>query len=195
VTIQNFRGQIVGFLNVCSHRATQMRVCGRGNGLLRCPYHGWVYNQSGVPVGIPDNDRLFQLTTTDREALALRSVAVEARGGLLFLRLSDDNPDLDAALSVGSPPHTANPPLLIAEHVTISDQLDSVASGDDRPVIAQNLALDQSQGWSVARYHVPLSAGRTLLGAVLFRSEIGATEVPPESISHLWASLAQEGGS
>src|ERR1700733_7788677 len=44
ITIQNFDGELRGFRNVCSHRHARLRAECRGNGLLRCPYHGWTYN-------------------------------------------------------------------------------------------------------------------------------------------------------
>ena len=45
-------GVVRGVRNVCIHRGA--RVCsGRGHGPLRCPYHGWTYNDDGVLIGVP----------------------------------------------------------------------------------------------------------------------------------------------
>lgn len=41
------------FLNTCAHRHAQLCTPGRHAGAVRCPYHGWVYDREGVPVGIP----------------------------------------------------------------------------------------------------------------------------------------------
>lgn len=184
VTIQNFRGAVTGFLNVCSHRATQMRVCGRGNGVLRCPYHGWVYNQKGVPVGIPDNDRLFQLTPADREALALPPVAVARRGGLLFLRLDPDGPP--AADDLGG----ADDPLVAERVATVAapwaDIRASWTVGTDTP--APNLILDQADGWVLARYVVPVTADRSLVGAAVFHAEQTSLDALPAALARAWTT-------
>lgn len=98
ITVQNFRGSLRGYWNVCSHRGTQMRHAGCGTGPLRCPYHGWVYNAEGIPIGIPDNDLLFGLDATARKQLALRRVEVEVIGRLVFVRVDPDTETLLAAL-------------------------------------------------------------------------------------------------
>ncbi len=98
ITVQNFRGALGGYWNVCSHRGTQMREAGCGVGPLRCPYHGWVYNAHGIPIGIPDNDLLFGLDATARKRLALRRVEVEILGRLVFVRVDPGTEPLIEAL-------------------------------------------------------------------------------------------------
>ncbi len=87
VVIQNFEGALKGFHNVCSHRHARIRSTACGNGLLRCPYHGWTYNGEGVPVGIPGNAEFFGLDRAARKELALAPIAVECLGNLVFARL------------------------------------------------------------------------------------------------------------
>jgi phenylpropionate dioxygenase-like ring-hydroxylating dioxygenase large terminal subunit len=101
ILVQNFDGLLRGFYNVCSHRHARLRATDCGNGLLRCPYHGWTYNAEGVPVGIPGNSEYFGLDRDARQSLALRSVAVECCGDLVFARLASDGPDLATALGSG----------------------------------------------------------------------------------------------
>jgi len=189
VTVQNFRGVIAGFLNVCSHRATQMRVCGREKGLLRCPYHGWVYNQKGVPIGIPDNDRLFQLTQADREALALVPVAVAQRGALLFLRLAPEGLPLDEDIAGADS-------TLVAERVATVDLAwgeilapwKAEAKASSGRLIAPNLVLQEAAGWCVARYVVPVTAFRSLVGTALFYAEETSLDALPEAVSRIWTA-------
>jgi choline monooxygenase len=104
ILVQNFDGSLRGFDNVCSHRHARLRQAECGNGLLRCPYHGWTYNAEGVPVGIPGNAEYFGLDRTARQALALRPVAVECCGDLVFARLAADGPDLATALGAYGEP-------------------------------------------------------------------------------------------
>ena len=47
------QGKPRAYLNVCSHRHAQLCELGNHTGAVRCPYHGWVYDREGVPVGIP----------------------------------------------------------------------------------------------------------------------------------------------
>jgi choline monooxygenase len=94
VMVQNFDGALGGFRNVCSHRHARLRAECQGNGMLRCPYHGWTYNAAGVPVGIPGNAEYFGLDRAGKEALALQKVEVACCGELVFARLVPGGPDL-----------------------------------------------------------------------------------------------------
>ncbi|GGF24038.1 (2Fe-2S)-binding protein [Aliidongia dinghuensis] len=98
IVIQNFDGRLRGFHNVCSHRHARLRAAACGNGLLRCSYHGWTYNEAGVPVGIPANAEAFQIDRNAREALALKPIAVERCGRFVFARIAADGESLNAAL-------------------------------------------------------------------------------------------------
>lgn len=45
-------GAVRALRNVCLHRGA--RLCtGPGRGALRCPYHGWTYDDDGVLIGVP----------------------------------------------------------------------------------------------------------------------------------------------
>jgi phenylpropionate dioxygenase-like ring-hydroxylating dioxygenase large terminal subunit len=86
VIVQNFEGDLKCFLNVCSHRCSAIRPLGKGNGLLQCQYHGWVYDCLGIPVGIADFRSFDELTEADRRNLALESWDVERCGEFIFIR-------------------------------------------------------------------------------------------------------------
>jgi choline monooxygenase len=94
IVVQNFDGVLKGFRNVCSHRHARIRDADCGNGLLRCPYHGWTYNADGVPVGIPGNSEYFGLDRAARQQLALTAVAVERCGDFVFARLATEGVSL-----------------------------------------------------------------------------------------------------
>src|ERR1700735_1590778 len=98
ILIQNFDGALRGFHNVCSHRHARLRAAEGGNGLLRCPYHGWTYNADGVPVGIPGNAEYFGLDAAGRQDRALSAVSVATLGSFVFARLAPDGPGLNSAL-------------------------------------------------------------------------------------------------
>jgi phenylpropionate dioxygenase-like ring-hydroxylating dioxygenase large terminal subunit len=90
VVIQNLHGELRAFQNVCSHRFSQIRQQPQGNGILKCPYHGWVYNSDGIPAGIPHHSEFDDLTDATREALRLERWLLETCGSLIFVKRRDD---------------------------------------------------------------------------------------------------------
>ncbi len=86
ITIQNFHGELRAFHNVCSHRFSQIRDRDSGNGLLKCPYHGWVYDKNGIPVGIPHQCELENLNPTMRESLSMEQWLIETCGNFIFVK-------------------------------------------------------------------------------------------------------------
>lgn len=89
IIIQNFRGELRAFLNVCSHRFSRIYQLPQGNSVLKCPYHGWVYNSDGIPVAIPSAER-FDINDATKESLRLEKWLVEVCGKLVFVKRNDD---------------------------------------------------------------------------------------------------------
>jgi phenylpropionate dioxygenase-like ring-hydroxylating dioxygenase large terminal subunit len=85
VVVQNFDGELRAYANVCSHRFARLKE-GQGNGPLRCPYHGWIYNREGLPYSIPSRPRFDGLTPAVLDSLRLRAYDVETCGALVFVR-------------------------------------------------------------------------------------------------------------
>lgn len=81
------------FLNVCSHRHAQLCELGKHNGPVRCPYHGWVYDREGVPVGIPQK-QAFPQVVAEPDQFRLTEFACETAGQFIFVRLSPEGPSL-----------------------------------------------------------------------------------------------------
>jgi len=94
IIVQNFEGKLSAFLNVCSHRFSEIRCEAKGNGPLRCPNHGWTYNADGVPVGIPSRPRFEGMTEEMVLSLALPNYRVEVCGTLVFVTLDSAIPGL-----------------------------------------------------------------------------------------------------
>jgi phenylpropionate dioxygenase-like ring-hydroxylating dioxygenase large terminal subunit len=80
-------GRARAFLNVCSHRHTRLCELGIHSGKVRCPYHSWVYNREGVPVGIPSK-QAFPEVVAEPERYRLREFECEAVGQFIFVRLA-----------------------------------------------------------------------------------------------------------
>jgi phenylpropionate dioxygenase-like ring-hydroxylating dioxygenase large terminal subunit len=89
LVVQNCKGEIRGFKNICSHRHSIIQVEKSGNRPLLCPYHGWAYNEKGIPTGIPKKP-LFKFSKEEIECLKLKEYRVEFCGSLIFVNLSDN---------------------------------------------------------------------------------------------------------
>jgi phenylpropionate dioxygenase-like ring-hydroxylating dioxygenase large terminal subunit len=68
--------------NVCTHRGTQLtdEECGKRS-TFSCRYHMWTFGTDGALLSAPD----FERFSTTKEACALRQVAVDVCGGLIFI--------------------------------------------------------------------------------------------------------------
>jgi nitrite reductase/ring-hydroxylating ferredoxin subunit len=194
ITVQNFAGTLAGFLNVCSHRATKMRRCGRGRGVLRCPYHGWTYNRDGVPVGIPDNETLFRFSPEEKRDLALTRVAVAIHGPLLFLNLAGDMSD--PAASIRLPQTLADRPELrvVAERTeTVERPWDDVVAGWATAGVAlvpPGLVIGQAEDWVLLRHVLPLTESVSQVGYAAFHAGLADVAAMPAVLGKLWPAEA-----
>lgn len=141
-------GRPRAFLNVCSHRHAQLCSKGRHEGALRCPYHGWVYDREGVPVGIPQPHAFAAVVAAPHEH-RLAEFACEAAGEFIFVRLSANGPSLQQYLG--------------AEH----DFLCQASVGMDG--VLDEFRQDVAANWKVAiensleGYHVPAVHNQTFM--------------------------------
>jgi phenylpropionate dioxygenase-like ring-hydroxylating dioxygenase large terminal subunit len=87
IFIQNFGGELRGFINSCAHRQFPIRNEASGNGPVRCPFHHWIYDKSGRAIGIPMSKDLFGGSPKSIGA-RLETVDVETCGDLVFARMS-----------------------------------------------------------------------------------------------------------
>ena len=142
IVVQNFKGQLKAFRNVCSHRFSRIQTEACGNRSLTCPYHGWRYDGDGRPIGIPHNETAFGLTDDDKAALALEPYALETVGHFVFVRMMLPGPTLKAFLGDVH---------CVLEHIA--------ATCPDR---IENTALEVEANWKlgvengVEAYHHPL---------------------------------------
>lgn len=89
IVVQNVKGEIKAFKNICSHRHSIIQVDSYGNRPLICPYHGWAYNENGLPKGIPRKP-YFDFSEDYLECLRLKEYKVEFCGKLVFVNLDED---------------------------------------------------------------------------------------------------------
>ncbi len=94
VVLQNMKGQIKAFQNVCSHRFSIIQTEPKGNRPMVCPYHGWSYNEEGLPLGIPKKP-LFEFSKEELHCLKLVEYSVATCGNLLFVKLANNDVTLE----------------------------------------------------------------------------------------------------
>lgn len=98
VVVQNFEGSLKAFTNVCSHRFSRIRDKECGNGPLKCPYHGWMYNAEGLPYAVPKRPKFPDLDQEMMCSLALESWSVDVVGEFVFVCGDADGPSLKSFL-------------------------------------------------------------------------------------------------
>ena len=70
----------------CCHRSAKLSMGIVQNGCVRCPYHGWAYDESGACAKVPQLDPGAAIPKTYR----VESFQCEARYGYAWVCLSDD---------------------------------------------------------------------------------------------------------
>ncbi|MFJ6727956.1 SRPBCC family protein [Streptomyces sp. NPDC091281] len=90
-------GAVRAFLNVCRHRGAQ--VCPAGTGTrhrFRCPYHAWVYDDTGALVAVHKPGTFGEV---DPDGLGLRPLPATEAHGFVWVCLTPGQPlDLDGWL-------------------------------------------------------------------------------------------------
>ena len=88
VVLRTKAGGLEGFRNVCRHRGARLVEGDAHTGLafcidgrLRCPYHGWTYDESGALVSIPAGQHFDEF---DADAHSLHPLHVAQWRGLVF---------------------------------------------------------------------------------------------------------------
>ena len=56
VVVVRLAGEVRAFIDRCAHRGTAVSLGWVEGDCLRCPYHGWLYNEQGVCVEIPSRE-------------------------------------------------------------------------------------------------------------------------------------------
>lgn len=175
-------GEIRALVNICPHRGNQLCRGEQGNApRFKCSYHGWVYNNKGDLVGVPQLREGYggQL---DKSAWPLRAAKVDTYRGLIFGAMNPVIPDLKDYLAgfdfymdgyLTPDMEVYGPPIRWVIDVDWKVQSENTAGdGYHTPVTHEfgfslgyypSSAKTQSQGWAV---HIPgrghsIGMGRT----------------------------------
>ncbi|MFT6764511.1 MAG: phenylpropionate dioxygenase-like ring-hydroxylating dioxygenase large terminal subunit [Candidatus Aldehydirespiratoraceae bacterium] len=80
-------GSLAAFHNVCQHRGPAIvgEATGCGAKRFTCPYHGWVYDTTGLVVGVPERE---DFNPDHLDGLRSPAVAVDEWGGWVWINLA-----------------------------------------------------------------------------------------------------------
>lgn len=89
-------GHVRAFLNACSHRGAVLAQGSGSSARITCPYHGWVFDDTGSLVGLPCRQEFGPI---DTENAGLVAFPVRERAGLVWAVLDTDSTlDIDGFL-------------------------------------------------------------------------------------------------
>jgi phenylpropionate dioxygenase-like ring-hydroxylating dioxygenase large terminal subunit len=87
VVVQNFKGSLVAFQNICSHRFKRIQTEVKGNRPFFCEYHGWNYDKNGSP-RIP-KENTFDIQNSS--CLKLKKYKLATCGNFVFVNLNSES--------------------------------------------------------------------------------------------------------
>lgn len=98
IVTRDSKGGVNVLANFCRHRGTKICYTDKGNAShFRCPYHGWVYKNTGDWIGAPDKTAAYD-GIDQKEWGLLKAPKVESYLGMIFACLDKDGPTLQAFL-------------------------------------------------------------------------------------------------
>ncbi|MDB6090396.1 MAG: iron-sulfur cluster-binding protein Rieske family [Gammaproteobacteria bacterium] len=125
-------GSIVAFHNTCRHRGTRIlqQPAGVVGSNLVCPYHRWVYDETGRLIGCGASE-----LSAPMEGLRLKSVHVKRLAGLIFVCLAAEPPDDFPAMAAQMEPYLL--PHAVAR-TRVAKQIDLIEHGNWKLTIENN---------------------------------------------------------
>ncbi len=101
IVVHRLGEELVAYLNVCPHRGGVVATGKHGNTRPVCKYHGWAFRNGAALTGIPmasdfEADEAWRDKSCGR---ALRRVAIQVVGPVIFINLSEHPLPLEAQFS------------------------------------------------------------------------------------------------
>jgi phenylpropionate dioxygenase-like ring-hydroxylating dioxygenase large terminal subunit len=88
IFVQNYRGEIKAFQNICLHRFNVIHDLSFGNRVSSCLYHCWTYNKEGKVAGLSCKSSFDEGLI---ENLKLKEYEVQNCGEFIFVKLDPKN--------------------------------------------------------------------------------------------------------
>lgn len=94
VVVQNFKGELRAFQNICSHRFNKIQTEPFGRRALTCGYHCWSFDKEGFPSFIPKKAQFteFNDEAVIQENFCLRKFHLDTCGNFVFICMAEERP-------------------------------------------------------------------------------------------------------
>lgn len=99
VVIQNFKGELKAFNNICPHRFNKIQTETRGKGIFLCKYHNWSFDKDGKPKTIPQKSA-FNTDSEEFNCLKVESLKLELIGKFIFVSINQNPTEIKEYLGV-----------------------------------------------------------------------------------------------
>lgn len=126
--VRSGEDEFKAFYNSCPHRGTELCAEKENSASIRCPYHGWEWQNNGKLKRIPSHWDFKEITPVNG---SLPQVRLERWGGFLFINADKDAPSLLDALG------------MIPEHFTEFDYTNRYTYGHFRRELDCNWKVAQ----------------------------------------------------
>lgn len=97
IVIQNFKGEIKAFQNICPHRFNKIQTESKGVGLFMCNYHNWSFDKEGKPRTIPKKSS-FNTESEEFKCLQVKPLKLAKAGKFLFVSLEENPVEIEQYL-------------------------------------------------------------------------------------------------
>jgi len=137
VVIQNFRGELRCFLNVCTHRFNKIQLDTFGRRALTCGYHCWSFDKDGFPFFVPKKELFSELADDARihESFCLQKFHVEVCGSFVFILLTEEK-ETDLKVYLGN---HYNKLIEISEYIGEKTHFGSIPHNANWKILIENV--------------------------------------------------------
>ncbi|MFC1224269.1 aromatic ring-hydroxylating dioxygenase subunit alpha [Pedobacter sp. BG31] len=92
IVIQNFKGELRAFQNICTHRFNKIQTQEFGRRALTCGYHCWSFDKEGAPSFMPKKETFsaFKGIQAIPSEFCLKKYQVEVCGHFVFVLLNEN---------------------------------------------------------------------------------------------------------
>jgi phenylpropionate dioxygenase-like ring-hydroxylating dioxygenase large terminal subunit len=90
IVLQNFKGVIKAFENICPHRNNKIQTDKYGKRPFVCKYHNWAFDQDGKPNKKP-LETLFDVNSELFDSVKVNELKIEKAGKFIFVTLNNSS--------------------------------------------------------------------------------------------------------
>ena len=149
IVVQNFRGEIKAFVNICPHRYNKIQTDTCGKRPFVCKYHNWAFDKNGCPNPVSLKQK-FDTESEEFKSLKVTALKLVQVGKFIFV--ADENCTLDIKDYLGS---FYDKLLLISDSISNRFYFDDSNQKINWKMVVENV---------IEAYHCPAIHRNTLYG-------------------------------